>query len=94
MRNRAAAYTKRPPPEGDGLHIRGADERTRTADLRITSALLYQLSHIGMLRFMNANEKYSGCPAFRLAGILREFQPLRAPPKRHIWLGHQDSNLD
>ena len=25
----------------------GADERTRTADLRITSALLYQLSHIG-----------------------------------------------
>lgn len=26
----------------------GADERIRTADLRITSALLYQLSHIGI----------------------------------------------
>ena len=27
--------------------IRGANERIRTADLRITSALLYQLSHVG-----------------------------------------------
>lgn len=28
--------------------IRGANERIRTADLRITSALLYQLSHVGI----------------------------------------------
>ena len=27
--------------------IRGANDRTRTGDLRITSALLYQLSHVG-----------------------------------------------
>ena len=29
----------------------GANERIRTADLRITSALLYQLSHIGKMQF-------------------------------------------
>lgn len=33
----------------------GANERIRTADLRITSALLYQLSHIGAL---SKNEVY------------------------------------
>jgi hypothetical protein len=27
----------------------GADERSRTADLRITNALLYQLSYVGTL---------------------------------------------
>ena len=30
------------------LSIDGANERIRTADLRITSALLYQLSHVGV----------------------------------------------
>ncbi len=29
----------------------GADTRTRTGDLRITNALLYQLSHVGRLLF-------------------------------------------
>ena len=29
----------------------GADERIRTADLRITNALLYQLSYVGITRF-------------------------------------------
>ena len=33
----------RDPPLDDG-----ANERIRTADLRITSALLYQLSHVGI----------------------------------------------
>ena len=32
----------------DSLKI-GADAQTRTADLRITNALLYQLSYIGIL---------------------------------------------
>jgi hypothetical protein len=36
----------------------GADEQTRTADLRITNALLYQLSYIGTIatvwRFLSA----------------------------------------
>ena len=43
-----------PPPRlGKPVHYRcansanGADTRTRTGDLRITNALLYQLSHIG-----------------------------------------------
>ena len=33
--------------EGERLNCLGADTRTRTEDLRITNALLYQLSHIG-----------------------------------------------
>ena len=32
---------------------RRADERTRTADLLITSELLYQLSYVGLLRFVS-----------------------------------------
>ena len=39
---------KRRPPQISGtLAIAGAGGRTRTADLRITSALLYQLSYTG-----------------------------------------------
>ena len=30
-----------------GLSVDGADNRSRTYDLRITNALLYQLSYIG-----------------------------------------------
>ena len=41
-----------------GLRVSGADERTRTADLRITSALLYQLSHIGICISQNARMQY------------------------------------
>ena len=44
--------TKGPPPnDSDGrpfLKCAGAGGRTRTADLRITSALLYQLSYAGL----------------------------------------------
>ena len=29
----------------------GADDRSRTDDLRITNALLYQLSHVGSAKF-------------------------------------------
>ena len=66
MASAAPEKRKRPPPEGDDLTFRGADERIRTADLRITSALLYQLSHIGTLHFLNASENYSGSLPFRL----------------------------
>ena len=31
--------------------VNGADERIRTADLRITNALLYQLSYVGIARY-------------------------------------------
>ncbi len=33
----------------------GADERSRTPDLRITNALLYQLSYIGLLKTQKFN---------------------------------------
>ena len=49
--------------------VSGANERIRTADLRITSALLYQLSHVGMCVSPNAKMKYSGCAA-RMQGVL------------------------
>ncbi len=39
---------KQASQQATDLVFTGADERTRTADLRITSALLYQLSHIGI----------------------------------------------
>ena len=35
----------------------GADTRTRTGDPRITNALLYQLSHIGLLTFSECGAK-------------------------------------
>ena len=39
----------------------GADERTRTADLLITSELLYQLSYVGLLRCVSISQRM---PAF------------------------------
>ena len=46
-----------------GLFAFGADTRTRTEDLRITNALLYQLSHIGKcvakVGFFRETPKYS-----------------------------------
>ncbi len=40
-----------------------ADERTRTADLLITSELLYQLSYVGLFRAQSISQ---GSPAFTL----------------------------
>ena len=42
------SHVKEEPSEIEGLG--GADERIRTADLRITNALLYQLSYVGNAR--------------------------------------------
>lgn len=39
---------KKASRQATDLRIRGANGRTRTGDLRITSALLYQLSHVGI----------------------------------------------
>jgi hypothetical protein len=36
--------------------IKRADERTRTADLLITSELLYQLSYVGLLRAQSISQ--------------------------------------
>ena len=41
-------YAKKASRQATDLRIRGANGRTRTGDLRITSALLYQLSHVGI----------------------------------------------
>jgi hypothetical protein len=38
---------------GTLFYFNGADERTRTADLRFTKALLYQLSYIGTQNEIN-----------------------------------------
>jgi hypothetical protein len=43
-----------------------ADERTRTADLLITSELLYQLSYVGLLRAQSIPQ---GCQAFTRIGL-------------------------
>jgi hypothetical protein len=39
---------------------RGADERTRTADLLITSELLYLLSYVGLLRRISISQGVGG----------------------------------
>lgn len=41
-----------------GFSVDGADNRSRTYDLRITNALLYQLSYIGPAR--RADERKHG----------------------------------
>jgi hypothetical protein len=46
--------------------IKRADERTRTADLLITSELLYQLSYVGLLRAQSISQ---GCTAFTRIGL-------------------------
>ena len=38
-----------------GFSVDGADNRSRTYDLRITNALLYQLSYIGPEKDMSTN---------------------------------------
>ena len=45
------------PCTTDVLIPHGADTRTRTGDLRITNALLYQLSHIGGLAGAKIQQK-------------------------------------
>ncbi len=37
-----------------------ADERTRTADLLITSELLYLLSYVGLFRAVSIPQRYGG----------------------------------
>ena len=44
------------PKNGVSLLVSGANERIRTADLLITSELLYQLSYVGSYRFLPAAE--------------------------------------
>ena len=44
-----------------------ADERTRTADLLITSELLYLLSYVGLFRAMSISH---GFGAFMLSGLI------------------------
>ena len=48
LRNQLSQNAKKASRQATDLRIRGANGRTRTGDLRITSALLYQLSHVGI----------------------------------------------
>jgi hypothetical protein len=69
-----------------------ADERTRTADLLITSELLYQLSYVGLLRAQSIPQ---GRRAFIRVGLTREpakrsilalfFDGLGVPGRRNAW---------
>ena len=57
---------------------RRADERTRTADLLITSELLYQLSYVGLLRCVSISQRMAAFIRWR-ANLAR---PRRAPRPR------------
>lgn len=57
----------------------GANERIRTADLRITSALLYQLSHVGARTLSSAGMQYTQ-PSGNLQGIAVPHQARTSPP--------------
>ena len=69
-----------------------ADERTRTADLLITSELLYQLSYVGLVRAQSISQ---GRRAFTCIGLTeglagRSMLPLffdgfGAPERRSVW---------
>ena len=69
-----------------------ADERTRTADLLITSELLYQLSYVGLLRAQSISQ---GHRAFTQVGLTqtsveRSMLPLffdgsGVPVRRSVW---------
>jgi hypothetical protein len=50
---------KKPTPLGVGFSV-GAGEESRTPDLRITNALLYQLSYTGKDRHYIVNSKFHG----------------------------------
>ncbi len=55
-----------------------ADERTRTADLLITSELLYQLSYVGLLRCVSISQRV---PAFtRWRAAVRGALPVGSSP--------------
>jgi hypothetical protein len=43
-----------------------ADERTRTADLLITSELLYQLSYVGLVRAQSISQGYAAFTHIRI----------------------------
>ena len=70
-----------PPPRlGKPVHYRcansanGADTRTRTGDLRITNALLYQLSHIGgiaLQSYIKKNKQPNFCFMFLFLLLLQ-----------------------
>jgi hypothetical protein len=69
-----------------------ADERTRTADLLITSELLYLLSYVGLLRAQSISQ---GSGAFIWSGLTRRvagrsmlplfFEGYGVPERRSAW---------
>jgi hypothetical protein len=69
-----------------------ADERTRTADLLITSELLYQLSYVGLLRAQSIPQ---GRRAFTQTGLTQSltersmlllfFDGFGVPERRSAW---------
>ena len=64
--------------------LRGANGRTRTGDLRITSALLYQLSHVGMC-FLDL---FCLDPRAASALLYKNKTKYYKAPKNYIWPLH------
>jgi hypothetical protein len=64
MTSSYSAGTKKPGLEDRASSVAGAENRNRTYDLRVTSALLYRLSYFGNIKH-NSNEvrsTTSRCP--------------------------------
>ena len=62
----------------------GAGEESRTPDLRITNALLYQLSYTGKAASRRQTENYIGFAAPSIGSLLRSaiLPPISQPVKR------------
>jgi hypothetical protein len=65
------------------MGIRRADERTRTADLLITSELLYQLSYVGLFRAQSIPQRPRAFTRFRLTQESAKHSML--PPFLGMW---------
>lgn len=65
----------------------GANERIRTADLRITSALLYQLSHVGIRLLSEARVSSISEPPHSRKGFRRIFGLRRGEAYDQVYTG-------
>lgn len=76
------AWTQNGPQSVGAVLSSGANERTRTADLRITSALLYQLSHVGVVLLSKRKRSIANRPAAcKAAAGECPASPAWAPPR-------------
>ena len=77
------------------LYLSGANDRTRTGDLRITSALLYQLSHVGLIKLAKYSSNNAGFARskFEAFGAVRCFSQTSGSSNRKFSLGPDRSRI-